>query len=738
MRVKPAIILISIASMLPAAAALAAAPAAFRWIGLEGALEPGLDPADAAARWLTSRLRFESLLPASDTLRAIQSRPLGGRWRVVLAQWTDGGAIEGAGATAVIGTRGVIESAIGRVVPSHPAPPAPLPPREGESVLWLDGERAVWAVRQWVRDGSGTEVRQWREAAGGALLASEPAFAHAPGRVFERDPRGAVVDVELEGLPQRATRLEGERVSVNEPDRPALEVANGDFRFDPLGPDSLSFDLVNAYWHVDQFLGDELAAIGGVPPSAKVVVRIRMPLEPNVAITSGRFILLGRPIAGFSREAWRADDLMRHEATHALLFDLGISGTGPDRESSALHEGLADYLAAATTEDPAIGEWLYVLYPQGVTRVDSDPSVFRYDQYDRVRWGGVGTGSAWANGMILSGALWDLRARLGRTADSLVIEAILHLPPEPLWMDMALALLEADWRTSDGRHALTIVQTLAERGILARSGAEIAGPVRAELGDLAVFSAVRRPPDPEARWYWYVRPWCGAQPCPGGFVAADSGASFVWPVEREFEVLVQSVSRSGQVLSDQRFVPLSPPYEIDGPAQAALGDTLLYEARSRTGGLVPTRWSRRGLTSGSVTEELGVGGRIRFVATAPFRLEARLDGVWHSDLLTIRDVEVATVVGATAAAAASEDQLWARITPGGTLDADIRMASPASAARLQLFDISGRLARDLLRGALEAGEHPVRSELGPLAPGVYLLRLRTERGSLVRRVVRLR
>ena len=735
MRTMPAMLL-SIAVMSTPGLGHAATPVPFRWIGLEAALEPGTEPADAVGRWLTERLHEESLLPRSDSMRSSRSRAFGDRTRVLLSQWTTGGAVEGTGCTVVVGGRGVVESAIGQTVPSHPIPPVPLGSQAGEQVLWLAGERAAWAVRRLVRDPSGTERFEWREIPSGALLASQPLFAHAPGRVFEHDPRGAVVEVPLMGLPSRASRLVGERVSVNEPDRPPLEVPDGDFRFDPSGPDSLSFDLVNAYWHVDHFLGEELRAMGGQPLSSPVVVRIRMPLEPNVAVTSGPYILLGRPIAGFSRESWRADDLMRHEATHALLFDFGIPGTGPDRESSALHEGIADYLAAAATSDPSIGEWVYRLYPQGVTRVDSDPAVFRYEQYDHVRWGGVATGSAWANGMILSGALWDLRALLGATADSLVMEAVIHLPPEPLWMDLALALLEADWRMHEGRHALAITRALAGRGILARSGVEISGPVRTELGDRAVFQAVRRPPDPDARWFWYVRAWCGTNPCSGGFVAVAGGPTLEWPVEGEFEVLAQSVSSSGQILSDQRFVPLSPPYAIDGPSSAALGDTLRYQARSRSGNPVPARWTRRGLETGAPAEELGVGGWVRLVAAAPFRLEARLDGTWTTDLLTIRAVDVVPVVDVVAPG--TEDRLWARITPDGTLEGGIRLAREVAVPRLQLFDIGGRLVRDLHRGPMEAGDHPVHSDLGGIPPGVYLLGLRTERGTLVRRIVRLR
>jgi hypothetical protein len=90
-------------------------------------------------------------------------------------------------------------------------------------------------------------------------------------------------------------------------------------------------------------------------------------------VTSGRFVHLGRAIAGFTQDAALCHDLIYHELVHAVLYGKDVQPGGVRREASAMHEALADYFAAAITGDPAIGEWVYLLFPQGGTRVDMPP-----------------------------------------------------------------------------------------------------------------------------------------------------------------------------------------------------------------------------------------------------------------------------------------------------------------------------------------------------------------------------
>jgi hypothetical protein len=64
--------------------------------------------------------------------------------------------------------------------------------------------------------------------------------------------------------------------------------------------------------------------------------------------------------------------------------------------------------------------------------------------------------------------------------------------------------------------------------------------------------------------------------------------------------------------------------------------------------------------------------------------------------------------------------------------------SQACDARLELYDLSGRLIDSLMDGHVGAGSHEARIEGSGLSPGVYLLRLRAGDRSMVRRVVLVR
>jgi len=69
-------------------------------------------------------------------------------------------------------------------------------------------------------------------------------------------------------------------------------------------------------------------------------------------------------------------------------------------------------------------------------------------------------------------------------------------------------------------------------------------------------------------------------------------------------------------------------------------------------------------------------------------------------------------------------------------DGEIVFALPrASAVDLAIYDVGGRLARDLVNDSRPAGRHVVSLDTHGLASGMYFVRLETEYGKLTRRVV---
>jgi len=57
--------------------------------------------------------------------------------------------------------------------------------------------------------------------------------------------------------------------------------------------------------------------------------------------------------------------------------------------------------------------------------------------------------------------------------------------------------------------------------------------------------------------------------------------------------------------------------------------------------------------------------------------------------------------------------------------------------RLQVFDLSGRLLRDIRAGEFADGEHTVVMDGSELDPGLYFMVLKTTSGTLIERCMKL-
>jgi hypothetical protein len=119
----------------------------------------------------------------------------------------------------------------------------------------------------------------------------------------------------------------------------------------------------------------------------------------------------GRPVIFFDTRAQAVPDLdlVLHESTHVWMRAAGANDARwrvhdgrADHQSALVHEGLADFVAAALTGDPILGEGLgrasslrvEVKCPEGLT------------------------GSPHADGLVVSGALWEL-AGAGRDVSAM-------------------------------------------------------------------------------------------------------------------------------------------------------------------------------------------------------------------------------------------------------------------------------------------------------------------------------
>lgn len=723
--------------------------------GLEVPLaRAGQAPAPAVRDWLLGHVRAFGLDPAQDDLVLERDEPRrGGGRRLLFRQVSHGLPVAGADVRCVTDGEGSLRSVGAMLVPGIAAPPGATigAERAGEAAagalgvrledgpaearLWLrrreGGDRLEWEVR--VPLGDGRRSSSWVDARDGEVRSLDEGIAHAVGRVFPTDPRGPEAEVPLPRL-STPERLRSRAVAIEEQlGSPATPLGpDGDFRYPST---TLEFDQVNAYWHCDRFVNEFLGGLGYPGPPESLIVRVHSPLEPNVALTSGRYIHLGRPIPGFTQEVSRCQDIVYHELVHAVLFGEGILAVGVRREAGALHEALADYFAASCTGDAAIGEWLYLAFPQGATRVDRPAEPWHVRNYDQLSFGAAGVGSAWANGMIVSSALWDLRARLGATADSLVLESLEHLPTEPLWAHFANALLEADIERHARRSQAAIVEVLAGRGFRGSAVAAMTGPFRLEPGQAGEFRALACCGGVTGEYRWRARGWCRGVPC-GGWRPLGEGPVLSASFDEDTELALDVFSPWGDTLATTRFVNVLPPeLWLEGPDRVVQHGVATWRARAIAMGPVRFRWERQWRRPKADPVFIGDGGEVTFAADTSCELRLRLTDGFDREVELRRSVETFAdrPPGGGALLAASQ-----------RLDAGARVAEThlevGRSGRLTalVLDVRGRVRARPWDGPIERGGHVVRWDAGGLEPGVYFLRVTFESKGAVERFVVIR
>lgn len=436
-------------------------------------------------------------------------------------------------------------------------------------------DRLVYTVRASAPE-HGHDALVVVSAVSGAVLEVRDLAAPAVGTVFTGPPPAGATDVPLLRLRGAGAHLDGEVLAVENYVSGSAESATGDFRFPP-GSDH--FPEVNAYWHIDWFVHDVLGGLGYAGLPEPLIVRVEEWLQPYVAITSGRYVKMGRPISGFANDSAWDRDLLIHEAQHAVTFGFGIQRGGTNGEPMAVHEALSDYFAAVATGDPAIGEWCYVPFPNGVSRVDAPRDPFNFDHFDAVAFGGSAQGTPWANGMILSGALWDLRAVLGTTADSLVLESLGSLASSPMFSDVFDAMLHADGEFHGGRHFDAIGEAFRGRAIRGATHVVWSGPDTLALGATGEFRAARCCAPGPFRFTWVLRKYCGGTPCPEGWSVVGDSATVHVVAAQDFDLKVNIQDWNGDPLVELRHITVvRPTAAVRGPTQRVPGEPGRYRA----------------------------------------------------------------------------------------------------------------------------------------------------------------
>jgi subtilisin-like proprotein convertase family protein len=368
----------------------------------------------------------------------------------------------------------------------------------------------------------------------GALVRSVPLFFHAKeGRVFDPNPVASLNDPSLQdqndsnaAVPETAYRFV-ELLGVVESgplrgpfamlvDKQAPNVAPPDasgsllFRRADDG-----FEDVNAYFHIDrtqrylQSLGYRNArAIA--PYAVEVDAHAAAGLDNSVFVPSASLPGTGTLYFGEGGTDDAEDaDLVVHEYAHALhewISPGSFTGSFAS-EARAVSEGFGDYWAfsshyaqrVASGRDPfCFADWdarcwlddasQQCAYPPGTDCLRRLDSTRTMNDYER----GETSGVEHRNGAIWSSALREIFLQLGKEiTDTLVLESLFGVPPQPSFAVMARRLIDADRLLYNGAHGAVICDVMKSRFILTDC-------VNLPRGESTHFQSVAGLPIPEA------------------------------------------------------------------------------------------------------------------------------------------------------------------------------------------------------------------------------------------------
>ena len=343
----------------------------------------------------------------------------------------------------------------------------------------------------------------------GALIRTIPLFFRAkPARVFDPNPVAAINDPTLQdandsatAVPSHAYRdvelqdvadsgpLAGPHVKLvdRQPPSVAPPDASSPLLFDRAAD---GFEDVNVYFHIDR-TQRHLQSLGYTGARGVAAYAIEADAHSANGLDNSFFLPSASRIAegtlhfgeGGTDDAEDAD-LIVHEYGHAIQewISPGTFGGTFTSESRALSEGFGDYWAysahsaqrLASGRDPlCLADWdarcsgddasQQCTYPPGadcLRRVDGTRTMADFERTG-------GSGVEHRNGSIWSSALREIHQQLGRTvADTIVIESLFDVPPNPTFAVMARRMIEADRLLFNGMHGQTICAAMLARGIV--------------------------------------------------------------------------------------------------------------------------------------------------------------------------------------------------------------------------------------------------------------------------------
>lgn len=264
--------------------------------------------------------------------------------------------------------------------------------------------------------------------------------------LFAASPQRQLQEVMLKRLVESG-KVESATHSVTSQTPHNATPENAPFRF-PL--DDPRFDQVQVFYYVQQgieFFAKEMGF--AMPTSVRIETSVGYPDKTNAAFALGSQIWLGRGDGQEYKLLAQDSSVVLHELSHVLIhFTARLPTQG---EGGSLNEGFADYFSATQLNAPSMGG-ASCLLNSCKRNIDSNRSFAERN------------GGLYHDSLIVSGTLWELRAKLGKQkANALALKTLTRLGPAKKLADFSYAVKLAAKNLLTAEELAVLNSTLQKR-----------------------------------------------------------------------------------------------------------------------------------------------------------------------------------------------------------------------------------------------------------------------------------
>ena len=345
-------------------------------------------------------------------------------------------------------------------------------------------------------------------------FSADMALPSGTGNVYTTNPlHGSFTSVTLHRLDDVSPRvLEGNNIAVTNEEASEAASSTGNFAYTP---SNTHFDEVMTYYHSDEFeawligdLGmetDRLDCQITAETHSSDFYAATIPTDCQIWYSDGDNISLGNPT--------RERAILNHEYMHNVSET--YNSLSQDFDAGALDEGYSDFFAVgdrhANTNVTSTRLGAYVGLSLGRT-VDNS---YQLDDFNAGKNGDIARGdltgdgsfSVHDGGVVLAGALWDVKETTGNvtlTAE-LALESLNYLDNDPSFFDARNAMLTAANSTGNSQLECDIKEAFEAHGIGNAFSAAISGPSTVNSGQEATWTAEVECGEGSTSYSWGVR-----------------------------------------------------------------------------------------------------------------------------------------------------------------------------------------------------------------------------------------